>query len=954
MRTARRSPAPEDRRTVPLWWHHASAALHPAANDAAGHRDNEENTAMANATPDVQIETPNWAFDDPSIHQEHPGPRAQPGLLAMARHPANPFRASIRDDGNDIRPLLFELARQYLLRVPALAALPLPPTTDGEPGTLGFGWLALTWGDPAQQAGHDPRLSFWVERTERGVLPDGTEGRVRRDRTAVLLAGNRIVLDGATASAGGSIGLRVVLHVSEPQNGRSQVRVSGLSTSGLEPLLAPGPLRVARSQLQDEHKPDDHKQDDYKQDDQKPGDPKGIDFGALRRGALGVAKAAFGFSDAPALHGLVTTPGLAGEYVISGVGQRGPAGARRVFAWTALLNVQRSGSVLPTGLIEQRSHMLAPDAVLARDPASRGDGRSLQRRSPTRRADGSHGLDSFRSRTAMLPPPVGTAVTLADPRVEVLRSRVGNPSTPTLAPIVDVPDETHPLRSDDLAAVHAYLRGQEFFARLDAYGLAAASYFKMARLPLLMRPRASFYYASNGETVNAQVSPDVQGQSISSPFAPLERPQLQVAFGSANLSHREMLANNEGSCRAQPLGLAADPRWSWHEFGHVLNFASTGELEFRFAHSAGDALAAIVADPDARLDRPERVRNLTFPWAMMRRSHARPALLGWCWCGQRSRLRQSLRAGPPPIPGGYFEEELMASSLFRLYEAIGGAGIVGNQRVNTQIGRRRTSDFVVYLIMRAIALLGPATLVPARSADAFVSALIDADIGTGVWNLLPSWPEGVPRLPQKRLGGAVHKVIRWAFERQGLYATDDATEQREGPGLPPKVDIYIPGSGARVAGGYEPVELRWSNTTPRPWHAGAASIVANGARLCRVLVRNRGSDTATAVSARMWASAVGAGALAWQPLDPAVPGLTKDVSSSGNHYLAFEQAVGGVALAAGRYLVLAEVSCAADRANTDPAAALPCGDPSTWTDPALLLALIANDNNLGLRIVDFQ
>ena len=66
----------------------------------------------------------------------------------------------------------------------------------------------------------------------------------------------------------------------------------------------------------------------------------------------------------------------------------------------------------------------------------------------------------------------------------------------------------------------------------------------------------------------------------------------------------------------------------------------------------------------------------------------------------------------------------------------------------------------------------------ARSADALVSAMVDADIGT--------------RKPGELfLGGCLHKVVRWSFERQGLFATASPEKNVEGPGLPPKVDLWV-------------------------------------------------------------------------------------------------------------------------------------------------------------------
>jgi hypothetical protein len=47
-----------------------------------------------------------------------------------------------------------------------------------------------------------------------------------------------------------------------------------------------------------------------------------------------------------------------------------------------------------------------------------------------------------------------------------------------------------------------------------------------------------------------------------------------------------------------------------------------------------------------------------------------------------------------------------------------------------------------------------------------------------------------------------------------------------------------------------------------------------------------------------------------------------------------------------RYLVLAQATCNDDRANTDSAGGLPCSRLST-----ALVDLVANDNNLGLRVI---
>jgi hypothetical protein len=163
-----------------------------------------------------------------------------------------------------------------------------------------------------------------------------------------------------------------------------------------------------------------------------------------------------------------------------------------------------------------------------------------------------------------------------------------------------------PLRSDDLSAAHAFLRARDLFQRLENYGFDPKIYFRMAKLPLIVRHRAGIHPGAwDGETINAQVRPIGNGLSLTVPYAANDRSALEVRFAAADLSHRRNATDAKRTRpRAQHLGLAADSRWAWHEFGHVLIFAATGELELRFAHSFGDALAAIIHDPESNLAEP--------------------------------------------------------------------------------------------------------------------------------------------------------------------------------------------------------------------------------------------------------------------------------------------------------------------------------------------------------------
>jgi hypothetical protein len=421
---------------------------------------------------------------------------------------------------------------------------------------------------------------------------------------------------------------------------------------------------------------------------------------------------------------------------------------------------------------------------------------------------------------------------------------------------------------------------------------------------------------------------------------PALRP-LQVRFALADLKR--------SLSRREPLGLTADPRWSWHEYCHVLLAASTGALEFRFAHSAGDALAAIRWDPLSELavEPPPhpRVRMATFPWVYLNRRHDRSVYAGWSWCGTYHRPLRFGSGGGTRRRKGYQSEQILSTSLFRLYRALGGDTVKSNGKPD-KAARKFASDYTVYLIMRAIAWLGPASGVPAETPDQFVSALTDADVGTNI----ALWA-GPP--PLGRIGGCAHKVVRWAFEAQGLYATTDPLAIVDAPGMPPDIDVFIdngrPNSaGGHPRGGYMPVSLDWhASPNPSPWHATPNALKITNDRVS-VKVRNRGQSQATGVVVQVsyvrWPAA--------QPHPPAwdrstwtalVASAPKTVPAGGE--VSFGPLT-GVPTRRGRYLILAEATCPADPANTDSVAtSLPCS-----TQPTPIVDLVAGDNNLGLRL----
>lgn len=526
---------------------------------------------------------------------------------------------------------------------------------------------------------------------------------------------------------------------------------------------------------------------------------------------------------------------------------------------------------------------------------------------------------------------------------------------------VNLPGGDKPaIRTNDFAAVSAYHNTKQLFDRLKAYGIAPADMFHAATLPVLVYYRSGSNKGpgKDGQTVNAEVRSNAED----------EPPGVEVHLMLANLSHRSRKRwNRKDPSPAEPLGLAAAERWMWHEFCHVLLLAATGEKEFPFAHSCGDALAAIIADPHSRFSGCEvdQGRGVTFPWVFLTRRHDRCVLNGWAWGGTFDELRRLPAGTSLGDIKAYQAEQILSTSLFRLYRCLGGDTTRSDGEPDED-AREAAAHYAVYLIMQAIRCL----VLPAPIVEHFVDGLIDADVGTSSPFTVPVPFEssaGVPPSPQ-RMGGCAHKLIRWAFEAQGLYQHGTSIDRIVNkPGDPEEVDIYIADNrpnwerteAGKVVykrpGGYVPVSLDWtSNGDDAPaWHATSDAIQRDGTSL-RVKVNNRGRQVAANVQVRVWYRSLPAEpdgimwndavATDWTKLDDSDVSL-KDVPP--NTDVTFGPF--GNLPAPGTYLFFAEATCADDRANSDAAAALPCS-----TKPTRIVDLVAGDNNLGLRVVNVE
>lgn len=517
------------------------------------------------------------------------------------------------------------------------------------------------------------------------------------------------------------------------------------------------------------------------------------------------------------------------------------------------------------------------------------------------------------------------------------------------------------VRTNDFAAVNAYWHVDGMFRRLEKFGLEFQSWIPDTPKPKPDDPvkftkkaevihRAAIQPGGGGDgrVINAQlrVRPGTDGGT-----AEQKLHRLEFRFALADLSlnpgapRRYDENGNPYPPRADgvPLGIACDARWVWHEFAHALIAGATGNLELRFSHSVGDALAAINGDPESALAGPAYAkvyRGVTFPWVNLPlRRHDREANLGWSWNGMG---RVEGYAEDTADIGGYRREQVLSSTLFRLYRAAGGDTVDNGGRPLVW-RRRQAADYVTYLIARALASFGPAPTIPARDASVFASALMDADAGTREFRYkgLPPDPVG-----QRRVGGTLHKVVRWAFEKQGLYARG-----ADMVGAPPPVDVFVD----HLDGEYDWRSDDWHTRKTEVWARRAPDglldhqpVRAGRESYLYVRVRNRGHQTAFGATATLRVADADPKLAwpdrrAWAELRPPSP-----VNATANILPGSSVVLGPFPWTPrrrGLRTILVELNAPGDRSNINPATGLPCANPRAR--PSRLSRLVRFDNNLA-------
>jgi len=167
--------------------------------------------------------------------------------------------------------------------------------------------------------------------------------------------------------------------------------------------------------------------------------------------------------------------------------------------------------------------------------------------------------------------------------------------------------------------------------------------------------------------------------------------------------------------------------------------------------------------------------------------------------------------------------------MFRFYRAIGGdARAIGTQRFAARM--------TCHLLLAAIQTLTPATN-PTNAAH-FASTLMKAD--------LADWPSaGI-------CGGAYHKVIRWAFERQGLYQRPHTKRPNNQIGASPPVDIYVE-DGRHGEYHFQPnywsCQAIW-NRRHKDGGSGHETPIAGVVNYAYVKIKNRGWQAASDMTVR--------------------------------------------------------------------------------------------------------
>ncbi|MDA8016558.1 MAG: proprotein convertase P-domain-containing protein [Thermoanaerobaculia bacterium] len=553
--------------------------------------------------------------------------------------------------------------------------------------------------------------------------------------------------------------------------------------------------------------------------------------------------------------------------------------------WGAFVE-PRTGAVLR---VDSFVGCLHHGQLYVQDPPTRGS--NVQPSAPATQ------LDGFRERVLLegLNTPVGGA----EQELEGEFIRLQDIQLPNVAPPTSPTgqDFDFSVPTDDFAGVNAYFHCDRLFRLMEGMGFDVRQYFDGTTFPVRVDHRFSYrdrFGILRGDVINASAPGN--------------------AFRNGSDGFRFALLDIPSQ-----VGIALHWRVVLHEFGHSILWDHVSSPNFRFAHSPGDSLAAILNDPGSRAGD----RFLTFPFTPISRRHDRRPQDGWAWGGTFD--------DPFPVGdrrsgdvAGYDREQILSSTLFRYYRAIGGDH-------TDPAEQRAAARYAAFLIFSAVGVLSNVS--QPRDAEDFAEGLMDADLATTSF--------------EDRAGGASHKVMRWAFEQQGAYQPAGAPSNVRTPGAPPAVDVYLDDGRS---GGYEPAGS-YLFSTDDVWNRRASDDGTDHQdpetgqqNFLYARVRNRGTTTATGVQVEAFTTREGG--------DRSFPGTwtatdTPSVSFDDDIEPGTDAVVGPLAWTPGNegvVTVLISVSAAGDPSNV-----------GTINGPISAALLAHLDNNVAgraMRVVD--
>ncbi len=450
-------------------------------------------------------------------------------------------------------------------------------------------------------------------------------------------------------------------------------------------------------------------------------------------------------------------------------------------------------------------------------------------------------------------------------------------------------DFTYSSTDQQFAAVNAYHHVDECFSLVAAFGYSpVTNFFQNTTLPV-----PTYYFDEND--VNAHTWPNASGVGLN-----------KFTFGLAH-----------SGC---PVGIAADQVVILHEFVHGMLMDRIHSGFLGFAHNGGDAFGVIYRDPTSLA--PDRY--LLVPWIPeVPRRFDRLVSDGWAFGGSQD---DSVPPGGPM----YQAEQILTTALFRVYLSTCGGSVYVDKR-------QFTSQYILYVMTHAMASL-PIASTQLTTAQAYAAALMAADAAA------PTTFNGTP-------GGTIGKVVRWGFEKQGLYQPPGAPTPVSTAGAPPAVDVYV---NDTYYGEYPFVEDFWENTNiwnvlspdPSTTPADHQTPIVGQTNYAYVYISNRGTQAADNVVVSAYHCRPSAGLTwpdDWQAMTTAsiaVPGTLNPGSQV--RVGPFEWTPSEI----GHECMLMSVSATGDLSNADAASGLPCASGPTphWR-------LVPFDNNIGQRNV---